>query len=221
MPISKPAAERVIAAFRREFPGLAGLRYVLLETERDFHDYYGKNAPAAIKAWADNLAAYERSRRTILVSLAAHDNAEGVKTSLAHEGVGHSGINTFTTGEKRALVEAIIDARDRPGLLASVYWPHVNSAYPGQSLSERAEEVFCRLAEGVYEEQRQYHERAFRHAWQKSVVERSEPLQTWGLVQIVEHVAHGLRENTREFRIFPKDDFDQFGDAPRHPLQLP
>ena len=55
-----------------------------------------------------------------------------------------------------------------------------------------------------------YNAKAFDHAWQKSVVEQSEPLQAWGLDQVVEHVAHGLRENTRQHQIFPTSDTDQF-----------
>ncbi|MDR1969458.1 MAG: hypothetical protein LBQ32_12355 [Burkholderiaceae bacterium] len=183
------------------------MRYVLLETERDFYEHYGKNAPAAIEAWAGNLATYERSAQTILVSTAAHDSAQELQNSLAHEGVGHSGINTFSPGEKRALLAAIIDAKDQPGQLASIHWPLVNSAYPAISLSERAEEVFCLLAESVAR-RRQYHEAAFKYAWQRSVVARSEPLQTWGLAQIAEHVAHGLRQNTRRQQIFPLTDND-------------
>ena len=46
--------------------------------------------------------------------------------------------------------------------------------------------------------------------WQKSVVEQSEPLQAWGLAQVVHHVAHGLRENTRQHQIFPTSDTDQY-----------
>lgn len=55
-----------------------------------------------------------------------------------------------------------------------------------------------------------YNAKAFEHAWQKSVVDQSEPLQAWSLAQVVHHVAHGLRENTRQHQIFPESDTDQY-----------
>ena len=41
-------------------------------------------------------------------------------------------------------------------------------------------------------------------------MDQSEPLQAWGLAQVVEHVAQGLRENTRRHQIFPAKDTDQY-----------
>ena len=65
-----------------------------------------------------------------------------------------------------------------------------------------------------------YNPQAFNHAWQNSVVQQNEPLQPWGLAQIAEHVAQGLRENTRQQQIFPENDQAQFR-ATREVEKLP
>jgi putative DNA primase/helicase len=209
MAITRAQAQQVVARFRAEYKGLAGLRYVFLGSERDFHEHYGQNAVEVIQAWGGNLAAYERRTRTIVLAVAAHTDEEEVERSLAHEGIGHSGINTFSVAEKRALLNAIMDAGSQPGALQSIFWRRVELAYPVSSRQEQADEVFCLMAEQALRPSR-YEPRAFQHAWQHSVVERSETLKAWGLAQIVEHVAQGLRDNIRPHRIFPQSDFDQF-----------
>lgn len=44
MAINRQDALAVVEDFKQEFPALANLNYVLLGTEKDFHDHYGKNA---------------------------------------------------------------------------------------------------------------------------------------------------------------------------------
>ena len=212
MPVSRQEASEALEDFKREYTGLSQVKYVLLENKKDFHDHYGPNAERAVQAWAGKLGAYSRSTRTIALALAAHDDKSEIAATLAHEGIGHSGINTFSGAEKRGLIDALIESKKHPGALRDSYWKAVEDAYPHLGKSEQAEEIFSLMAETVHARGGgQYNAKAFDHAWQKSVVEQSEPLQAWGLAQVVEHVAHGLRENTRQHQIFPTSDTDQFG----------
>lgn len=228
MAINEQDARAVVEDFKQEFPALANLNYVLLGTEKDFHDHYGENAGEAIREWRNHLAAYERSTQTVLVSLAAHSSTQELQDSLSHEGVGHSGINTFTAGEKRALLDALLVARQQPGVLKAHYWKSIEASYAGVSRSEQAEEVFCAVVEHALSK-RDYQPAAFEHAWQRSIVGRDEPLKLWGVMQVAQHLAHGLRENTRRHQIFPTNDFEQFrtavalgqlGEAERQAKQL-
>ena len=211
MPVSRQEASEALEDFKREYTGLSQVKYVLLENKKDFHDHYGPNAERAVQAWAGKLGAYSRSTRTIALALAAYDDKSEIAATLAHEGIGHSGINTFSGAEKRGLIDALIESKKHPGALRDSYWKAVEDAYPHLDKSEQAEEIFSLMAETVHARGGgQYNAKAFDHAWQKSVVEQSEPLQAWGLAQVVEHVAHGLRENTRQHQIFPTSDTDQF-----------
>lgn len=211
MPVTRQQASDAIEEFRNEYKGLSQVKFVLLENHKDFHDHYGKNAEQAAEAWTGKLGAYSRSTRTIALALAAHDDKSELAATLAHEGIGHSGINTFSGAEKRALIDAIIESRKHPGALRDSYWKAVEDAYPNLQKSEQAEEIFSLMAETVHANGGSKHNAtAFNHAWQKSVVDQSEPLQAWGLAQVVHHVAHGLRENTRQHQIFPASDTDQY-----------
>lgn len=211
MPVSRQEASEALEDFKREYTGLSQVKYVLLENKKDFHDHYGPNAERAVQAWAGKLGAYSRSTRTIALALAAHDDKSEIAATLAHEGIGHSGINTFSGAEKRGLIDALIESKKHPGALRDSYWKAVEDAYPHLGKSEQSEEIFSLMAETIHARGGgQYNAKAFDRAWQKSVVEQSEPLQAWGLAQVVEHVAHGLRENTRQHQIFPTSDTDQF-----------
>ncbi len=211
MAVTRLQASEAIEEFKTEYKGFSQVSFVLLENHKDFHDHYGKHAAQAAEAWAGKLGAYSRSTRTIALALAAHDDKSELAATLAHEGIGHSGINTFSSGEKRALIDAIIESQKHPGALRDAYWRAVEDAYPDLRKSEQAEEIFSLMAETVHAMGgSKYNAKAFEHAWQKSVVDQSEPLQAWGLAQVVHHVAHGLRENTRQHQIFPASDTDQY-----------
>ena len=215
MSVTRQQASEAIEEFKTEYKGLSQVTFVLLENHRDFHDHYGKHAAQAAEAWAGKLGAYSRSTRTIALALAAHDDKSELAATLAHEGIGHSGINTFSSGEKRALIDAIIESQKHPGALRDAYWRAVEDAYPDLRKSEQAEEIFSLMAETVHAMGgSKYNAKAFEHAWQKSVVDQSEPLQAWGLAQVVHHVAHGLRENTRQHQMYPASDTDQYRNSP-------
>lgn len=172
MPVSRQEASEALEDFKREYTGLSQVKYVLLENKKDFHDHYGPNAERAVQAWAGKLGAYSRSTRTIALALAAHDDKSEIAATLAHEGIGHSGINTFSGAEKRGLIDALIESKKHPGALRDSYWKAVEDAYPHLGKSEQAEEIFSLMAETVHARGGgQYNAKAFDHAWQKSVVE--------------------------------------------------
>ena len=83
MAINKQDALVLVEDFKQEFPALANLNYVLLGTEKDFHDHYGKNAGDAIREWQNHLAAYERTTQTVLLLLASHGSAKELQDSLS------------------------------------------------------------------------------------------------------------------------------------------
>jgi len=64
-----------------------------------------------------------------------------LRRTLRHEIIGHFGLNTFTPGEKRALLTALVKAKDQPGI--SRLWSSTEKHYASQPESFRAEEVFC------------------------------------------------------------------------------
>jgi len=130
MPVSRQEASEALEDFKREYTGLSQVKYVLLENKKDFHDHYGPNAERAVQAWAGKLGAYSRSTRTIALALAAYDDKSEIAATLAHEGIGHSGINTFSGAEKRGLIDALIESKKHPGALRDSYWKAVEDAYP-------------------------------------------------------------------------------------------
>ena len=150
MPVSRQEASEALEDFKREYTGLSQVKYVLLENKKDFHDHYGPNAERAVQAWAGKLGAYSRSTRTIALALAAHDDKSEIAATLAHEGIGHSGINTFSGAEKRGLIDALIESKKHPGALRDSYWKAVEDAYPHLRKSEQAEEIFSLMAETVH-----------------------------------------------------------------------
>jgi putative DNA primase/helicase len=116
MPVSRQEASEALEDFKREYTGLSQVKYVLLENKKDFHDHYGPNAERSRPGLAGKLGAYSRSTRTIALALAAHDDKSEIAATLAHEGIGHSGINTFSGAEKRGLIDALMNPRSIPAL---------------------------------------------------------------------------------------------------------
>ena len=218
MPIPKHEAYQVIDDFKKEFKSLAHLNYFVFETRKDFENVYGvQNAAAAEQHWGNNGAAYSRSTCASAVHVGRlHDKSE-LKTALAHEGLGHAGINTFSVPEKRALLGAIIDARQEP--MVKDFWRFVDAEYPGRTEEEKAEEVYCFIAERVIDAPPNAYNAAFQHAWQNSVLTQNEKIQMWGVGQIAQHVAEGLRNNTRSIQIIPANEMLLYRTAPREPLE--
>ena len=208
MAISKAQAQQLIDEFRAEFVGLSGLKFVLLHDERDFHEHYGKNADAAIEAWATRKAAFSRTTNTVAVATHGAVDAEDFKRSLRHEGLGHYGINTYAQQEKRAILEVIVESRDSSASMRGA-WAYIDAAYPGSSESEKAEEVFCTACE-IVGSRHPFDAADARQAWHDAIETRTRPLERYDLHQIAESMANGIRQNTRQQQISPRTNADQF-----------
>lgn len=221
MPISKQVALALVQEFVAEFPGAASIRFVLLTDARSFYEHFGEaDGARAIAEWGDSPGAFRQSTRTAGFALENVDDPEAFKALLRHECLGHSGINSFEPAEKRALLDALIAARDQPYL--STWWAAVDDpslGYAHLTDHEKAEELFCWACEEVGK--RPLNEAAAEYAWQHQVLNRDEPLQLWGLGQIAESLAQGYRLNNRTQKTFPRSDRDQFrrqGDLPADAL---
>lgn len=149
MPVTRHQASEAIEEFKNEYKGLSQVKFVLLENHKDFHEHYGKKCRASCRS-------LDRKTRRLLQkhphncpALAAHYDKSELAATLAHEGIGHSGINTFSCAEKRGLIDAIIESRKHPGALRDSYWKAVEDAYPNLRKSEQAEEIFSLMAETV------------------------------------------------------------------------
>ena len=217
MPISKDEAHELLDSFKKEFKGLASLNYYVFESREDFKNVYGNQADAAMQSWGTNCGAFSRSTLSIALHVGHVQDASEFKTTLAHEGLGHTGINTFASAEKAALLNALVAARDEPSLEG--YWDMVDDYYPHLPESEKAEEVYSFLAERVIDLPDNYRPEVFEHVWQNSVLAQNEPLQRWAVLQVAQHVAHGLRDNSRTIQIVPARDDLQFRTAPREPIE--
>lgn len=216
--ISRERAEHLVAEFLAEYKGFGpegrvGLKIVLLETERDFHELYGPNAEAARREWAvpGRKACFHPTLGTVAIALDGVLHDEDFRRSLSHEGIGHSGLLTFTEGQKRAVLEALIRARAGDDFIART-WGAVdgNPDYARLSLLRRAEEVYGLVCEELPRLPHVFDPAAHEHVWRHSIESDRERLQTWGLIQVIQGVAQGLREDRLVQQIFPLSDDAQF-----------
>jgi len=108
MPISRDEAERITAKFARDYPGALELAYLFRPTT---HELYGPDYdPGKIKgayspSGLTHNGQYYRGR--VDIPLDHITDADDMLVTLRHEVLGHHGVNTFTSAEKRTLLEAI------------------------------------------------------------------------------------------------------------------
>lgn len=79
-------------------------------------------------------------------------------------------------------------------------------------------EIYCRVVERTWA-RRDLTLAAYESAWSNSVIGNREPLALWGIAQIGQNIAQGLRENTRHIQIIPKDGFSSFRPVNQKPKQ--
>lgn len=203
MPITEDQADGTIAAFYNEFQGLSGLQIFHEPTQERFYGTKGsvENLGYEIKG------AFLPAQGHIHLALANFHNEGDLRKSLQHEALGHFGALTFTSTEKRDLLEVIIAARQSPSMKGD--WAKVDKAYAGQSELMKAEEMFCLAAERIDGPPSKTSDQAAR-TWSEVVTHKTRPLEREDLQTIVEAVADGIRRGTREQQIFPIDDRSQF-----------
>ena len=203
MPVTKEQADGAIHAFYNEFPGLSGLKIIHRPTQEHF---YGAKGSVEALGFAIKGAFLPRQGH-IHLALANFHNEGDLRKSLQHEALGHFGTLTYTSSEKRDLLEVIIAARQSPSMKGD--WAKVDKAYAGQSELMKAEEVFCLAAERIDGPPSKTADQAAR-TWSDVVQNKTRPLKREDLQTIAESVADGIRRGTREQQIFPIDDRSQF-----------
>ena len=215
MAVTIDHAKALIIEFCAVYPVASEIKFRVRDTQEEL---YGKEFSK--EAVGTVYGGFHPRQRQADFAAANFRDADEFKDTIRHEILGHFGINTFTSGEKRAVLNAILDARDTPGI--ADLWQHVDRNYSDASELVKAEEVYAFACEAVMPEQ-QSHTLAGEQVLREVCLDRSRPMQIRDLITLTTMVAGGLRERTRTQQNFPATDFDQFKrdtsmDTPRKPF---
>ena len=202
MAVTIDHAKALIIEFCAVYPVASEIKFRVRDTQEEL---YGKEFSK--EAVGTVYGGFHPRQRQADFAAANFRDADEFKDTIRHEILGHFGINTFTSGEKRAVLNAILDARDTPGI--ADLWQHVDRNYSDASELVKAEEVYAFACEAVMPEQ-QSHTLAGEQVFREVCLDRSRPMQIRDLITLTTMVAGGLRERTRTQQNFPATDFDQF-----------
>ena len=202
MALSFEDAAEFVYEFCETYPGASAVEFEIGETQEEL---YGKHATR--EAAGTIFGSYSPCEGRARFAAANFSTHHQFRRSLRHEILGHFGINTFNRGEKRALLDAIVEARAVPSL--GPLWQHVDRHYPGMSDSRKAEEVFAFACERIEPGEQIDHNRCV-DSFLDVCIDRIRPLELRDLRYITTLVAQGLHDRTRSQRIFPVSDNDQF-----------
>ncbi|KPW49294.1 hypothetical protein ALO86_200187 [Pseudomonas syringae pv. berberidis] len=195
-------AKKLVIEFCATYPVASTISYKIRETQEEF---YG---PQATREAAGTILGsfHPRGRRAVFAT-ANFSKDEEFTRSLRHEILGHFGINTFNPAEKRAVLNALIDARTEPSTAA--LWTKVDQLYPGISDLRRAEEVFAFACEEIDPDA---HANTLEGArsFRETCIDRSRPMQISDLINLTSMVAEGLHDRSRSQQNFPASDNAQF-----------
>jgi len=131
---------------------------------------------------------------------------------IRHELLGHYGINTFTPGQKKQLINAILDTQNNPHRSLQKIWKKINTIYDGHTDSQKAEEVFATVAE----QDSLFIHRCWsgvRSAFRKILRTCGlcdKPLNLYELQTVAQKVANGIKVGKRVQQTFPESDLAQF-----------
>lgn len=203
MAVTIPDAKALVIELCRTYPVAAQLSYAVRNTVAEL---YGSDAAKGLDGVRGGYTTgpdIHPGRCDIVCSMAA--DADDLMTTLRHEVIGHFGLNTFTSDDKRALLKSISATRGE--LSMRRLWAAIDRDYAGQPESIKAEEVFALQCEGVqaaqHVNQAGVHERG-EQAFRETCVERTRPMRRDDLESITLMVAHGLHDRTRVQRNFPE-----------------
>jgi putative DNA primase/helicase len=214
MALSFEAAEELIYEFCKTYPQAHTITYNLAEHQEEI---YGPENTVALRGRISG--SYRAASRGADFALANSDSNEKFERTLRHEILGHFGINTFKPDEKRAVLNAIIEARSEVGL--ETLWGYVDRLYPGQSDMRNAEEVYALACEAI-----EPSDRSAAIDGQKSYddvcVSRTRAMRISDLINLTTMVAEGLHDSTRSQQTFPESDSAQFKqDTPMKTSEYP
>lgn len=203
MTLSIADAEKVITEFCRVYPIASRIPYKLRETQEEMLD----EPRATIEREGRIYGAYFPAGGYAAFAVSNFRDEAHFRRAVRHEILGHFGINTFHPQEKRALLEAIIEARNEPGLRDT--WAVVDRVYSNTSELRKAEEVYAFTCEEI-----EPHVRTLvspgAEALQQVCMERRRPLTFEDLINLTTMVAEELHDRTRSQQIFPESDSAQF-----------
>lgn len=199
---TKDEAETFIDDFLKDFPLAQTLNRAVFETQTDA---YGANAhPDKVGVFLGAFLPATHGIEIIANNIRDADEFRGV---LRHEVLGHMGLNTFEPTQKKAILNALVDAQDAP-VIRNV-WRDVRAMYSAELGDLRlAEEVFALSCEKITEVQRVDSKEITELLGRIESADRK--LDADGLQKLVQYVEHGMREDTLGIRVFPATDHDLF-----------
>ena len=139
---------------------------------------------------------------------ASLDKQESTGRTLQHEFIGHHGINTFTSAQKYDLIRRLAGTRNTLSLKKD--WAHVDKDYSEKTDFEKAEEIFCFIAEKISSAHSEDLNKKASSIWRDTIAAKTHPLEREDVQLIVNSVADGLRRDTRKLQTFPEISTDQF-----------
>jgi hypothetical protein len=203
--VSVSEAQRTVDAFMARYQGNVPLSVRVAATQEEL---YG---PQATTANVGRLKGAYHPAKGVMTIVAG--NARGVRDiqrTLRHEILGHYGLNTFAAGEKRVLLDRILETQDAPSL--APIWETVRRNYADAPLDIQAEEVFAHVAE--------IERTALGQAWDRVLAGLQRALRVTGLSRgplrlseihdVARLIGEGIREGRRSQQVFPATDQDQF-----------
>ena len=206
MALTKEEAQGVARLFIRDYPSALELAYKFRDTTTELYGPRAKEVPQGMKGGylpKETLHAGRVYRGRVEVPLANMTDARDLLLTLRHEVLGHYGINTFTPGEKRALLDGLIAAREEPSL--KPLWADIDERYGDSSLDMRAEEVYALHCEGVAPSHHVGTDRPQRgkQAYHETCLAPVRLMCADDLQSIACMVAQGLHDRTRMQQNFP------------------
>jgi putative DNA primase/helicase len=215
MAISIERAKALVIEFCAEYPVASKISYKLRNTQEEALD----EPKATIEREGRIYGAYFPGRGYAAFAVSNFRDEAHFRGTLRHEILGHFGINTFNPQEKRAVLEAIIQARDVPGMRDA--WAVVDRAYSGLDDLRKAEEVYAFSCEAIEPNLRTLVSPGAQ-ALQEVCLERRRPLTFEDLINLTTMVAEGLHDRTRSQQNFPASDSAQFKqDSPMKTSEYP
>jgi antirestriction protein ArdC/phage/plasmid primase-like uncharacterized protein len=206
MPLTKNEAQGVARLFIRDYPGALELAYKFRDNTTELYGPRAGEVPPGMKGGyipKETAHAGRTYRGRVEVPLENMTDARDLLLTLRHEVLGHYGANTFAPGEKRALLDGLIAAREEPSL--APLWADIDDRYAGSSLDVRAEEVYSLYCEGVAPSHHVGTDQAQRgkQAFQETCLAPVRLMRADDLQSIACMVAQGLRDRTRTQQNFP------------------
>ena len=209
MPLTKDEAQGVARLFIRDYPGALELAYKFRDNTAELYGHRAAEVPQDMKGGyipKETAHAGRTYRGRVEVPLENMTDARDMLLTLRHEVLGHYGANTFTPGEKRALLDGLIAAREEPSL--KPLWDDIDDRYASSPLDVRAEEVYALHCEGVAPSQHVGTDQAQRgqQAFKETCLEPVRLMRADDLQSIACMVAQGLRDRSRTQQNFPESN---------------